>query len=57
MTFHIFARDRMATRMVASVMAVGFIGLGCRHVDPLAQPRPTAIAIQPEAASVDNDWC
>jgi tetratricopeptide (TPR) repeat protein len=44
----------MAVRMIAAVMAIGFIGLGCQHVEPPAKSKPGEVAPRPEATSVDN---
>ena len=45
----------MAMRLLAAVMAIGFIGLGCRHVEPLAQSKSSEVPRRPEAVPVDND--
>ena len=43
----------MAMRMMAAVMAIGFIGLGCRHVESPAQPKHSEVPPPPEATPVD----
>jgi tetratricopeptide (TPR) repeat protein len=55
MNFHVSERYRMALRMMAAGLAIGFIGLGCRHIEPPAQSKSSEVPRRPEATPVDND--
>ncbi|MFZ0826175.1 MAG: tetratricopeptide repeat protein [Verrucomicrobiia bacterium] len=54
MNIHGMGRYRWATRMIVSVIAFGFIGLGCRHVVSPAQSKSGEVPRRPQATSVDN---
>ena len=55
MSFHGFGQYRMAARMIAAIMTIGFIGLGCRHVETRVQPKQSEVPRRPQTTHIATD--
>ena len=56
MSVHGLGRYRLAAQMIAAGLALGFIGLGCRQVEPREQPKQSEVPRRPSVASVDTNY-